>query len=520
VKVLLVSPQTPATFWSFKHVLPFVAKRAVFPPLGLLTVAALLPRSWELKLVDLNVSRLRDVDLRWADYVMISAMIVHKTSVHEIIARCKATGRPVIGGGPLFTTGHEEFEQDVHCVLGEAEDLMEELVRDLETGQLRPVYTAKERPDISQTPVPRWDLIEFRHYVTMPIQFSRGCPFDCEFCDIVIMNGRVPRTKSPDQMIAELNAIYERGWDGMVFLVDDNFIGNKGRVKKFLAELVRWRERTGFQAGFFTEASVDLADDPQLLDLMAKAGFKRVFLGIETSIASSLEECHKIQNTRRDLAESIRVIQRSGMEVMGGFIVGFDNDPLDVFEQQFEFIQRTGIVTAMVGLLTALPQTRLYQRLQREGRLLTETTGNNTEAVLNFVPQLDRNFLISGYRRLMRALYEPKPYYERILTLLTEHRTQGPTIGLSWIDFKAFLKSLWLMGVWHRGRRAFWQHGQISGSTIRADSGSRMMHTTALTDLDLPPRDGGPACSVVGVRGRPVQGLRSSARAAELTPGY
>ena len=291
----------------------------------------------------------------------------------------------------------------------------------------------------------------------MPVQFSRGCPFDCEFCDIVIMNGRVPRTKSPDQMLAELDALHERGWDGMVFLVDDNFIGNKARVKEFLVELVRWRERTGFQAGFFTEASVNLADDPELLDLMAQAGFKRVFLGIETSIRSSLEECHKLQNTRRDLAESIRTIQRSGMEVMGGFIVGFDHDPPDVFEQQFEFIQRTGIVTAMVGLLTALPQTRLYQRLQREGRLLAETTGNNTEAVLNFVPQLDRQFLVSGYRRLMRALYEPKPYYRRILTFLAEHRAQGPTIGLSWTDFKAFLKSLWLMGVWHRGRRAFWR---------------------------------------------------------------
>ncbi len=242
----------------------------------------------------------------------------------------------------------------------------------------------------------------------------------------------------------------------MVFLVDDNFIGNKARVKEFLVELVQWRKRTGSNMGFFTEASVNLADDKELLSLMVQAGFRRVFLGIETPVRSSLEECHKVQNTRRDLAESIRTIQSAGLEVMGGFIVGFDNDPTDIFERQFDFIQKTGIVTAMVGLLTALPQTRLYQRLSREGRLLAETTGNNTAAVLNFVPRLDRQFLIEGYRRLMRTLYEPKLYYRRILTFLDEHRQQGPTIGLSWTDFKAFLKSLWLMGVWHRGRAAFW----------------------------------------------------------------
>lgn len=456
MKVLLVSPQTPTTFWSFKHVLPFVAKRAAFPSLGLVTVAALLPRSWELKLVDLNVSRLHDADLRWADYVMISAMIVHKESVYDIIARCQVMARPVIGGGPLFTTGHAEFAADIHCVLGEAEDLMGDLVKDMEAGQLRKVYSATTRPDITRTPIPRWDLIQLRHYVTMPVQFSRGCPYDCEFCDIVVMNGRVPRTKSPHQMLAELDALHERGWNGMVFLVDDNFIGNKARVKEFLIELVRWRVQTKSQMGFFTEASVNLADDPELLELMRSAGFKSVFLGIETSIPSSLEECRKLKNTHRDMAVSIRTIQHAGMEVMGGFIVGFDNDPPDVFDQQFEFIQRTGIVTAMVGLLTALPQTRLYQRLQREGRLLGETTGNNTAAVLNFVPRLDRQFLVSGYRQLMQALYEPKSYYRRILVFLKLHRAQGPAIGISWTEFKAFLKSLWLIGVRHRGRRAFW----------------------------------------------------------------
>ena len=339
---------------------------------------------------------LRDADLRWADYVMISAMIVHKESVHKIIDRCRVIGRPVIGGGPLFNSLQEDWAADVHCVGGEAEDVMGELARDIQTGQLRQHYQAAERPDIAQTPVPRWDLIDFRHYVTMLVQFSRGCPYDCEFCDIVIMNGKVPRTKSVAQMLAELDSLHQSGWRDMVFLVDDNFIGNKARVKEFLVELVRWRKRTGSKMGFFTEASVNLADDKELLSLMVQAGFRRVFLGIETPVRSSLEECHKVQNTRRNLAESIRTIQSAGLEVMGGFIVGFDNDPTDIFELQFDFIQKAGIVTAMVGLLTALPQTRLYQRLSREGRLLAETTGNNTAAVLNFVPRLDRQFLDRG----------------------------------------------------------------------------------------------------------------------------
>jgi radical SAM superfamily enzyme YgiQ (UPF0313 family) len=456
MRVLLISPRSPDTFWSFKHVLPFVSKRAVFPPLGLLTVAALLPRSWNLKLVDLNVRQLRDADLQWADYVMVGAMIVHKESVREIIARCRTIGRTVIGGGPLFTADPEAWDADVHCVLGEAENVMGDLQRDLESGRLRRRYEARGRPDVAHTPVPRWDLINFRDYVTMLVQFSRGCPYDCEFCDIVALNGRVPRTKSPDQMIAELDVLQQMGWRDMVFLVDDNFIGNKVRVKEFLVELVRWRKRTGSTMGFFTEASVNLADDEELLSLMVEAGFKRVFLGIETPIRSSLEECQKFQNTRRDLAESVRAIHRAGLEVMGGFIVGFDNDPTDIFERQYEFIQKTGIVTAMVGLLTALPQTRLYKRLQSEGRLLAETTGDNTAAVLNFVPQLDRRYLIEGYRGLMRSLYEPRSYYQRILAFLKEHYPQGPRVSLSWTDFKAFLKSLWLMGVWHRGRGAFW----------------------------------------------------------------
>jgi radical SAM superfamily enzyme YgiQ (UPF0313 family) len=456
MKILLVSPQTPDTFWSFKHVLRFVSKHAAFPPLGLLTVAAMLPRDWELRLVDLNVERLREDDLRWADYVMLSAMIVHRESVHEIVARCETLGKTIIAGGPLFTTGHEAFPKIQHFVLGEAEEILPQVVADMTRGCLQRIYRAAGWPDISRTPIPRWDLVNLRRYVTMAVQFSRGCPYDCEFCDIVVMNGRVPRTKAPAQLVAELEVLRRRGWKDSVFIVDDNFIGDKKRTKDLLLELIAWRERVRPSMGFLTEASVNLVDDPELCALMVRAGFTKVFVGIETPSVESLQECHKLQNKSRDLVAAVQTLQRAGLEVMGGFIVGFDSDTTDIFKRQFEFIQRSGVATAMVGLLTALPQTRLYQRLKKEGRLETESTGNNTQAALNFRPKLSREFLQSGYRELMKKLYEPRVYYQRIRIFLKNYRPSGPRLRLSWADFQAFVKSFWLLGVWHHGRVAYW----------------------------------------------------------------
>lgn len=462
MNVLLVSPQTPMTFWSLKHAVRFVSRRAAFPPLGLLTVAALLPRSWNLRVVDMDVHRLRDSDLRWADYVLVGAMIVHKQSIEEeIIPRCKRMNRSIIGGGPLFTTGYDDYAADVHAVCGECEDIIDDVIHDMEAGTLRPKYqSANGFPDLLNTPVPRWDLINIRHYATMSIQMSRGCPFDCEFCDIVIMNGHKPRTKSPSQMLAELDALHFAGWQGTVFFVDDNFIGNKKLVKEFLRKLVAWRKIRRPQIDFITEASVNLADDQELMDLMAAAGFHRVFIGIETPSADSLLEAKKVQNTHGDLAEKVQAVQRSGMEVMGGFIVGFDSDPQEIFQLQFDFIQKTGIAAAMVGLLTALPKTKLYHRLLGEGRLDTQsqTTGNNTQAVLNFIPKLDREFLLNGYKRLMWKLYEPKAYYRRALTFLKVYRPRGPTLKLTAGDIRAFFRSLWVMGILHRGRTAFWRY--------------------------------------------------------------
>lgn len=457
MNVLLVSPATPDTFWSFKYAMRFVSKRAAFPPLGLLTVAAMLPRDWRLEIVDLNVARLTDAQIDRADYVFVTAMLVQADSARQVIARCNAKGKPVVAGGPLFTTSHEQFPEVKHFVLGEAEGVMAELVADMTAGTVKHTYQDSQRPDVTKTPAPRWDLINLKRYATMSLQSSRGCPFNCEFCDIIVMNGRVPRVKTPAQMIAELEALIAAGWQGPIFIVDDNFIGNKVKVKTFLRELISWRKSHPTHVSFFTEASLNLVDDPELLHLLARAGFNKIFVGIETPEEESLVECAKVQNTKRNLIESIKIIQQAGIEVMGGFIVGFDADKPNIFEQQFKFIQEAGIAAAMVGLLTALPGTRLFSRLKSEGRILQHSTGNNLDGVVNFIPRLDREVLTNGYRSLVKHLYAPRIYYRRILTFLEEYRPHSQRPRLRKTDVIAFLKSLWIMGVWSRGRREFWK---------------------------------------------------------------
>ena len=457
MKVLLVSAATPDTFWSFKHIMPFLSKKAAFPPLGLLTVAAMLPREWQLKFVDLNAARLTDADIAWADYVLLSAMLVQADSARQVALRCRQKSKTVIAGGPLFTTSHDQFPEIDYFVLGEAEDLMPALVADMESGRLQNFYQSDERPDVAQAPIPRWDLIKLRHYATMPLQLSRGCPFDCEFCDIIVMNGRVPRVKAPDQMIRELESLAHAGWAGSIFIVDDNFIGNKVKVKALLRALIEWRKTNRTPFALTTEASLNLADDPELLELMVQAGFKKVFVGIETPDEASLLECGKVQNSGRDLLGSVRTIQNSGLEVMGGFIIGFDSDNPNIFEIQSRFIQESGIVTAMVGLLTALPGTRLFSRLKSEGRILAAATGNNLDGMLNFIPKLDREMLVQGYRSLVRRLYAPNEYYRRILNFLQQYKPRGPKVRPTLCEWKALLKSFWVIGVCNRGRRAYWK---------------------------------------------------------------
>lgn len=449
MKTLLVYPKYPDTFWSWKYILKFVNKRAAFPPLGLLTVAAMLPRDWEIKLVDMNVSKLKDEDVRAADYVFISAMIAQRDSAKEVVERCKKLGIKVVAGGPLFTTGYEEFENIDHFILGETEDIMGEFLADLKAGEAKRIYASDKKPDIAKTPIPLWSLINIKNYVSMSLQYSRGCPFDCEFCDITVMNGRVPRTKSPAQFLAELEAIYKTGFRGSIFIVDDNFIGNKVNVKKMLSELIGWQKKRGWPFNFFTEASIDLADDQELLTMMAEAGFNKVFIGLETPVSASLAECNKFQNKNRDVIASVKKIQNYGIQTMGGFIVGFDNDPPhSVFEDQIKFIQEAGIVVAMVGILQALPKTRLYNRLVAEGRLLRGSSGNNTDCCLNFVPKMKAETLFAGYKKIIKTIYSWDKYCERICIFLKQYKPNKiKKKKITLLDIEAFIKSIWYLGI-------------------------------------------------------------------------
>lgn len=459
MKILLVYPAYPDTFWSFRHALRFISKKACFPPLGLLTVAAMLPGAWQKKVVDMNVSPLKDEDIKWADYVFISAMIVQKKSTDEVIARGKRLGAKIVAGGPLFTM-EEELSPDVaHYILGEAEVTLPQFLADLEKGCAKHVYECNERPSIDNTPLPLWSLIDMKHYATMNLQYSRGCPFDCEFCDIVFLNGRVPRTKTKEQMINELDALYERGWHGSTFIVDDNFIGNKKKLKEeILPAMAEWSEARGYPFVFYTEASINLADDEELMQAMTRAGFNRVFVGIETPNEESLTECNKMQNRGRDLAESVKIIQNHGFEVQGGFIVGFDNDPASIFRSQINFIEKTGIVTAMVGLLNAPRGTRLYQRLKKENRLINDMSGDNTDCSLNFEPKMKREILINGYKQILSTIYAPSQYYRRIATFLKEYKPPKIRIMNSFQPYHipAAFKVFWILGILDKGRRHFW----------------------------------------------------------------
>ena len=460
MKVLLVYPRYPDTFWSFRHALRIAGKKANFPPLGLLTVAAMLPQEWDKKLVDMNVIPLSDKDIRWADYVFISAMVVQRDSVREVIGRCKAFGTKIVAGGPLFFSEYEYFEEVDHLVLGEAEVTLPPFLEDLEKGYAKHIYTSKERPDITKTPLPLWSLLDMKKYSSTSIQYSRGCPYNCEFCDIIILNGNVPRTKSKEQTIAELDALYNRGWRDSIFVVDDNFIGNKRKLKKeILPAIIEWQKERKYPSPLFTEASINLADDEELMKLMVEAGFDMVFIGIETTNEESLAECNKNQNRGRDLVASVKKIQNHGFQVQGGFILGFDSDPVSIFKSPINFIQKSGIVTAMVGLLNAPPGTRLYERLKKENRILEGISGDNTDCSMNFIPKMDRETLINGYKDIMATIYSPKEYYKRVKIFLKEYRPKKKkrlSQLQSW-HLRAFVRSMWFLGVRDRERVYYWR---------------------------------------------------------------
>ena len=461
VKVLLLYPRYPETFWSFTHALRFIGRKAAFPPLGLLTVAAMLPAAWDKKLVDLNAAALSEKDLKWADYVFVSAMAVQQTSAKDIIRRCKDLGKRIVAGGPLFTAGYEEFGFDEidHLVLCEAENVMPALVSDLEKGRARHAYTSDTRPDMAISPIPLWSLVDRRTYQSLAIQYSRGCPFNCEFCDIVVMNGHEPRTKSSGQVLAELEAIHATGFRGSVFFVDDNFIGNRRRLKSdVLPAMSAWMDRKRRPFTFFTEASVDLADDEALMEQMIGAGFNNIFIGIETPNPAGLVECNKIPNKDRDLLGSVKKMQEHGFEVMGGFIVGFDSDPPSIFQRQISFIQKSGIVTAMVGVLNAPPGTTLFKRLKAAGRIRPGILGDNTDGSTNIIPTMPYETLLRGYRRIVTAIYDPKRYYERVMTFYKSFRRRNRRRSdIQPRYFAALIRSIWQLGILEAGRRYYWK---------------------------------------------------------------
>ncbi len=456
MKILLIYPEFPDTFWSFNYALSFIGKKSAFPPLGLITVAALLPEKWDKRLKDTNVERLKDKDIAWADLVFISSMAVQRTSTRQIIDRCKALNATIVAGGPLFTCEPEAFKDVDHLVLGEAELTLPEFLSDFDKGRAEKIYQASGFCDTDDTPVPQCGLLKMKKYASMSIQFSRGCPFNCDFCNVTALFGHIPRLKKADQIILELDHIYASGWRGSIFFVDDNFIGNKAYLKKhLLPALIDWRkDKKG--CVFFTESSINLADDPELLDMMVKAGFDAVFIGIESPDEVCLTECHKIQNKNRDLLESVAIIHRSGLQVMGGFIVGFDNDGPSIFQRQIDFIQTSGIVTAMVGILQAIPGTRLFERLQKESRVTQSFSGDNVDGTTNIIPMMGMDNLSKGYQAIMKHIYQPKNYYFRVRTLLRELKSPENTTPIDIHKLLSFFRAALRLGVFGKERFHYW----------------------------------------------------------------
>ncbi|MBN1687167.1 MAG: DUF4070 domain-containing protein [Spirochaetales bacterium] len=459
MKILLVNPEIPNTFWSYKKALQFIGKKASDPPLAMITVAALLPAAWQKRLIDMNVTQLKARDIEWADYVFIGGMNIQYESFKRVVAQCNEIGTTVVAGGPMCTCSSEEIEGVDHFVLNEAEITLPQFVDDLVAGTPKRVYASNEFPDIRNTPIPLWNLLDMKKYSSMDLQYSRGCPYDCEFCSITAMYGRKPRLKSPDQFVRELDSLYAAGWRGGVFIVDDNFIGNRRVLKEeLLPSLIEWAKSHDHPFEYITEASIELSDDEELMGLMVEAGFRMVFVGIETPEEASLEECSKNQNRRRDLLKSVRIMQRRGLNILGGFIVGFDHDGPATFNKQIQFIQQSGITTAMVGILNALPLTRLADRLKHEGRLVDSWNGNNVDSSLNFIPRMGSEALVDGYKSILRTIYSQKAYFERIVTFLKEYRKPekaGRKVGMR--EIKAFLRALFHLGLLEKGRWYFWK---------------------------------------------------------------
>ncbi len=460
MNILLVYPQYPDTYWSFKHALRFISKKAAVPPLGLITVSAMLPKTWQKKLVDMNVTSLTTKDILWADYVFISAMYIQKESVNHVISECIKHNVKIVAGGPLFTQEYNNYPKIDHFILNEAEITLPPFLKDMETNHpLKRIYNTDEYADLAMTPVPDYHLLSMKDYVFMNLQVTRGCPFACDFCEITSLLGHKVRMKKTHQIIEELETLYALNWRGSVSIVDDNFIGNKKEVKNnLLPAMQKWMQAHKYPFTFNTQTSVDLADNEELMTLMTESGFSSTFIGIETPDEISLKECKKVQNNNRDLLDSVKKIQNAGIQVSGGFIVGFDSDSPSVFQRQIDFIQQSGIVSAMVGLLNAPKNTKLYERLDAENRLTVEATGDNTDMSMNFVPKMNYQDLMDGYKKIIKNIYTAGPYYKRIRQFLLNYkRLYARKKKLEFSHLIAFFKSIFIIGIINKGRGEYWK---------------------------------------------------------------
>jgi radical SAM superfamily enzyme YgiQ (UPF0313 family) len=463
LKVLLVWPKIPNSFWTFTGMMEVLPEKVVMPPLGLITVAALCPESWTLRLVDLGVEELTDEDILWADLVMVSAMTVQRDGLQEVLARARRLGRRTMVGGP-YASGEPGRMLAIadHVVVGEPDEVFNEIAHDLEDGTARRLYEIADKPDVTRTPVPRFDLLNLDCYASMSVQFSRGCPFQCEFCDIIILYGRKPRTKLRAQMLAELDALLSLGWRKQVFMVDDNFIGNHARALELCVELEKWQQARRYPVMFYTEASMDLARKSALMDAMVRANFFYVFLGIESPSKESLQEVKKLQNLAMDPVGCIDAIHQKGLWVTGGFIVGFDSDTEGIFEQQVEFIERTAIPWALINFLHALPRTALYDRMQREGRILESRVSSSDGTPPNFRTLMEPDVLLRGFGSTVAAIYDPEKFYARAWRSLQsweskpcQHPAQQPTaLAIAGI----LARSIWLQGLRSSYRKAYWKY--------------------------------------------------------------
>jgi len=471
MRALLVQGSSPSTYWGYQHSLRFLDKDAPHPPIGLATLAAHLPQEWEFRIHDLHLGPVSDESIRWADAVLLSGMLVQVQSMREVIRRARLLGKTTVVGGPAVTTSPESFADATHLFQGEAEGRLDRLVEVLEhPGQaaervLSP--SGEARPAMALSRVPRFDLLRLDRYASMAVQVSRGCPFNCEFCDIIEMFGRVPRVKAPAQVLAELEALYRLGARGALFIVDDNFIGNRKAAGRLLPEIARWQREHGEPFDLYTEASLDLAGDAKLISAMIDAKFSSVFVGLETPDPETLKMTQKRQNLRMDPAEAVRTLTRAGLEVFAGFIVGFDGDDAGALERQREFITSLPIPRAMVGVLTALPGTQLWRRLEREGRLRAACTGDQFDRT-NFETTMPEDELVEGYQKLMAALFDADAFFERCklsLEMTPLRKTPFRSDGL-----RIFARALWSIGI--RGdparRRWFWRLLRIGATRGRA----------------------------------------------------